>query len=62
MVCAAGVRATAGNLGTAMTVDLRTHGPLGFVSSDPAGADIVPTEDMRLDLAFTNPPAPHTTW
>lgn len=60
VVCDAGLRGVDGNLGTAeaMTVELQTYGPLRFVKSDPAGNDVVPTEGMHLDLAFTNPLAP----
>ncbi|MBA3540206.1 MAG: hypothetical protein H0T79_11315, partial [Deltaproteobacteria bacterium] len=58
--CRAELRGTVGNLGLAGPIEQKfhTHGPLRFVSLDPTGTDIVPDENLRLAIAFTNPLAP----
>ena len=60
VACETALRGSAGNLGleTRLEEKLRTHGPLRFIGLEPSGADIVPDENLRLALAFTNPLAP----
>ncbi|MCP4449388.1 MAG: hypothetical protein GY811_29250 [Myxococcales bacterium] len=55
--CAATLQGTIGNLGMTDKVSesFHTYGPLKFIGHKPSGIDIVPTEDLNLDLAFTNP-------
>ncbi len=57
ITCKAGLVGAVGNLGLekALEEKLHTYGPLKFVSMDPSGTDIVPDEELRLKLAFTNP-------
>jgi alpha-2-macroglobulin len=57
IACKAGLRGAVGNLGIDKPLEdkLHTYGPLKFVTLDPNGTDIVPDEDLRLKLAFTNP-------
>lgn len=56
-VCDAGIRGTQGNIGTAVeqSVKFHTYGPLTFKKNYPSGDDIVPEEDLRLSLEFSNP-------
>lgn len=55
--CSAKLRGSVGNLGLADNVSepFHTYGPLAFISHKPTGQDIVPTEDLELSFAFTNP-------
>lgn len=57
VTCRAGLRGTVGNLGLAeaVTEKFRTYGKLTFVGLTPSGNDIVPDEDLSLDIAFSNP-------
>jgi uncharacterized protein YfaS (alpha-2-macroglobulin family) len=57
IACKAGLKGVVGNLGLdkALEDKLHTYGPLKFVALEPSGNDIVPDEDLRLKLAFTNP-------
>jgi hypothetical protein len=57
VACKAGLRGSAGNLGLAANVEekFHTYGPLRFVGLEPNGTDIVPYEQLRLAIAFTNP-------
>jgi len=54
--CEAGLAGSVGNLGLGKAVDqaFHTYGPLAFVKLDPSGDDIVPDENLRLSLVFTN--------
>jgi len=54
--CEVGLAGSVGNLGLAKAVDqaFHTYGPLAFVKLDPNGGDIVPDENLRLSLVFTN--------
>ncbi|MBP6630020.1 MAG: hypothetical protein KA297_11370 [Kofleriaceae bacterium] len=60
VVCSAGIRGVVGNLGTAeeVAVSFHTYGPLAFEGLEPGTVDIVPDEELRLSLAFSNPLAP----
>ncbi|MBA3395939.1 MAG: hypothetical protein H0T89_25130 [Deltaproteobacteria bacterium] len=55
--CRPDLRGTTGNLGPAEKLEekFRTYGPLRFVSLDPDSDDVVPDENLRLAIAFTNP-------
>ena len=55
--CKAGLRGSVGNLGLEQNAEekFHTYGPLRFMSLKPTGNDIVPDENLKLDLAFTNP-------
>ncbi len=55
--CSTELRGSVGNLGLADHVSeaFHTYGPLTFISHKPNGNDIVPTEDLAISLAFTNP-------
>jgi alpha-2-macroglobulin len=55
--CATALRGSVGNLGTAekLADAFHTFGPLRFVKLEPTANDIVPDEDLTLDLAFTTP-------
>jgi alpha-2-macroglobulin len=57
IACKAGMRGVVGNLGLDKPLEdkLHTYGALKYVAMDPAGNDIVPDEDLRLKLSFTNP-------
>lgn len=57
LLCKANLRATEGNLGMVAEAaqKFRTYGPLAFISLKPDGDDVVPDEDLQLELAFTNP-------
>ncbi len=57
ITCRAGLRGTVGNLGLAeaATEKFKTYGALKFVGLTPTGNDIVPDEDLSLDIAFSNP-------
>ena len=57
--CAEALTGQVGDLGLAVAAktSFRTYGPMQFVSLSPGGNDIVPDEDLRLEIAFTNPPA-----
>lgn len=55
--CAPELRGAVGNVGFAEPIkeDFRTYGPLTFSGIEPDAQDIVPDEDLQLELAFTNP-------
>lgn len=57
ITCRAGLKGTVGNLGLAeaLTEKFKTYGALKFVGLTPTGTDIVPDEDLTLDIAFSNP-------
>jgi len=57
LTCSAKLRGTVGNLGLEDDVakEFHTYGPLHFISNKPSGNDIVPSENLTLSLAFTNP-------
>ncbi|MCX5745401.1 MAG: MG2 domain-containing protein, partial [Proteobacteria bacterium] len=57
VTCSAGLVGTVGNLGIAAPLDkaFHTYGPLTFASLEPSGDDIVPDENLKLALAFSNP-------
>ncbi len=57
-VCAADIRGSEGSLGTAekITLEFHTFGPMRYLTMKPTGNDVVPSEDLRLEIHFTNPP------
>jgi alpha-2-macroglobulin len=57
ITCKAGLKGSVGNLGIDKPLEekLHTFGPLKFVAMEPSGNDIVPDEDLRLKLGFSNP-------
>ncbi|HEY4178502.1 MAG TPA: MG2 domain-containing protein [Kofleriaceae bacterium] len=57
LTCTVGLKGTVGNMGTDEVVELpfHTYGPLKFVKLDPAGNDLIPDENLVLNLQFTNP-------
>ncbi|HRC54270.1 MAG TPA: MG2 domain-containing protein [Kofleriaceae bacterium] len=57
VACSAELRGAIGNLGPAEKLkdDFHTYGALKFVSLEPDADDIVPDEDLHLELAFSNP-------
>lgn len=62
VACTPDLRGSVGNLGPAarLATKFHTYGPLRFVRLEPNGDDVVPDEDLRLEIAFTNPLAePH---
>lgn len=58
--CGSALSGVVGNLGLRDEVSqaFHTFGPLHFVSLEPSGEDIVPTEGLQLAIAFTNPLKP----
>ncbi len=60
MSCRTELKGSIGNLGLENQLDerFRTYGPLRFIRFDPEGTDVVPDEDLKLKLAFTNPLKP----
>lgn len=57
VICNDGLRGAQGNMGLAEPLEMtfNTYGPLEYVNHTPAGYDIVPEEETRLQIAFTNP-------
>ena len=57
VACAAELKGTVGNIGLAAPIEDKFHtfGPLSYVSLEPSTNDIIPDEDLRLSIAFTNP-------
>ncbi|MFN0251553.1 MAG: MG2 domain-containing protein [Kofleriaceae bacterium] len=57
ITCRAGLKGVVGNLGLAeaATEKFKTYGKLAFVGLTPDGNDIVPDEDLSLEIAFSNP-------
>lgn len=55
--CAADLRGVVGNLGPEGKLEaaFHTYGPLRFIALKPNEMDIVPDEDLHLELAFSNP-------
>ncbi len=60
MSCKPDLRGTVGNLGPEEKIEekLHTYGTLRYVGMEPHGNDIVPDENLELELAFTNPLKP----
>jgi alpha-2-macroglobulin len=60
ITCRAGLRGVVGNIGTDKPLEekFHTYGPLRFSGMKPSGTDIVPDENLRLELAFSNPLKP----
>ncbi|HET7504292.1 MAG TPA: MG2 domain-containing protein, partial [Kofleriaceae bacterium] len=56
LLCATDLRGSVGNLGLEKPAELafHTYGPPAFVKLEPSGKDIVPDEDVRLSIQFTN--------
>ncbi|HWO20378.1 MAG TPA: MG2 domain-containing protein [Kofleriaceae bacterium] len=57
VACKTSLRGSVGNVGLAENAEdkLHTYGPLRFVKLEPSGNDIVPDENLRLEIAFSNP-------
>lgn len=57
LTCAAALRGTVGNLGLAsdLSQKLHTYGAFTFAGMDPDADDVVPDEDLHLELKFSNP-------
>ena len=57
LTCKAGLKGVVGNIGLEKDAEekFHTYGPLRYVDMDPKGNDIVPDENLRLKIAFTNP-------
>lgn len=55
--CSDALLGSVGNLGMSdkLSESFHTYGPLSFISYKPTGTDVVPTEDLDLSFAFTNP-------
>jgi uncharacterized protein YfaS (alpha-2-macroglobulin family) len=57
LTCDAALHGDAGNLGLEQPLEIAFHtfGPLRFIGMKPAGNDIVPDENLALELELTNP-------
>jgi hypothetical protein len=55
--CKPELKGVVGNLGLAAVAEekFRTYGPLKYLERDPKDDDIVPDENLRIKLVFTNP-------
>ena len=58
--CKPELKGVVGNVGLEAKLEdkFRTYGPLKYAGIDPNGTDIVPDEDLSIDIAFSNPLKP----
>lgn len=58
--CKQELKGTVGNLGLESKLEdkFKTYGALKYASMEPTGNDIVPDENLSLDIAFSNPLKP----